>query len=378
MRRPRRRDSKRGFTLVELGVVLAILVLAAALLVPACQRTREDARRARCAENLRQIAAACLSYEGRHGCFPMGRNLQLYRDPPGPLHPTGHLAYHVGWSLHAALLPYIGRADLFNAVNFDWGPYQVVNATIPGALLPALWCPSDARIVDMSNSIEKAGWDETTIRVGYSSYGGMMGSFAFGGRYVQSIADRPGHLAAQDGMFPEVGLPIELGGFGARQAVRVRDVADGVGQTLLLGERAQGKLSKYNCSPLGHCNFMGRGWWASSDYGDASMTAFFPPNFTERDVYGTHAAADPGSPTARCDSADPFTVSSSSFHPGGANFAFADGSVRFVLDAVGSWDPLAAARSLDESCIPGTSVAPGVFQSLATRDGDNDVSNIEY
>jgi prepilin-type processing-associated H-X9-DG protein len=378
MARPQRRRATRGFTLVELGVVAAVVLLAAALLIPAVQRAREDARRAQCVANLKQVALACHAYERQHGCFPMGRNLQAYLDPPGPLHPYGHLGYHVGWSLHAALLPYTGHAPLYNAVNFNFGPYQVLNSTIPGVLIGSLWCPSDYPIIGLRNAIEKAGWDESTIAVAYSNYGGLMGSFAFGGRLERSIRDHQAQLTAQDGMFPEIGLPAALGGKAVRSPVRLRDVTDGPAHTLLLGERAQGKLSKYNCSPLGHCNFMGRGWWTSSDYGDASITEFFTPNFTERDLYGTHALGDPGSPTARCDSADPFPTSASSCHGGGANFAFADGSVRFVRDSVQTWDPLAAARALDESCIPGEAITPGVFQAIATRNGGEPTSAESY
>jgi len=348
--------------MIEVVSVIAVIMILTAALLPAVAKTRERARRAQCAQSLKQIARACHHYESSYACFPPGRNLQAYLDPTGGI----FLGYHSGWSLHAALLRDLGQTASFNAINFDLGPYQLRNSTSSGAMLPSLWCPSDPEIIGLRCWIEEqTAWDGSTLGVTYTSYAGFMGSFGFG----RGVRNYWNQLTAQDGMFSDAGLPTALGGPGTQPPIRIRDVSDGLGHTLLMGERAHGKLSKFNCGPGGQCSFRGNGWWASSDYGDASITAFYPPNFTPNDLYGTHALGDPGSPTARCDSATPYVMSASSFHPGGANFAFADGSVRFLKDSIQSWDFRSSAGSLDPDCIPAGAVPRGLYQAIATRRG---------
>ncbi len=360
--------SSRGFTLIELTMVITMFVVLVTVLLPVIQRSRERARRAQCARNLRLIALACQQYENSFGCFPMGRSQQPYVDTPGyPL-----LGYYTGWSFHAATLIYTEDSAAFHAINFSLGPYQLRNNTVSGTAHDFLWCPSDREIIGRTSFIDQPdAWDRTTLTVTYTNYGGFTGTFGF--------AEGGGNqLMAQDGMFPEVGLPRAQKGPGTRPPVRVDDVSDGLAQTLLLGERAHGKLSRYNCSSLGHCSFLGHGWWASSDYGDASISAFYRPNFTAHDLYGTHALDDPGSPTARCDGATPFATSASSFHPGGANFSFADGSVRFLRDTIGSWDYQSVARSLNSDCIPSVPAPLGVYQQITTRSGEESVDDLEH
>src|SRR5262245_5815679 len=124
-----RREASRGFTLIEVLVVIAIIGILIALLLPAVQAAREAARRAHCVNNLKQIALATSNYHDAWGCYPQG------------IHFTFNFTTA---SQHVALLPFVEQGPLFNSINFDWNMNSYENTTIWGSVRPTLFvCPSD-------------------------------------------------------------------------------------------------------------------------------------------------------------------------------------------------------------------------------------------
>ncbi len=353
----------RGFTLIELLVVIAIIAVLIALLLPAVQSAREAARRAQCVNNLKQLALACHNYESANGTFPMGRNVQAYIKLSGTLQ-----GYFIGWGQHAALLQFAEQTALYNAINIGLGPYQARNNTFCGVGLTMFWCPSDGGIQGLRFFETSAGWDGTTIGITYTSYGGMFGTSNPG--YNGSQAQ----LSGENGMFPDMGVPAVAGAGNVTQApVRVAGVTDGLSNTILFGEKAQSKYERDQCGPGGGCNFEGKGWWADSDFGDANVCSFYPIN-------PTFATDFPG---GNCDQngagSNPFPTAASSFHSGGCNFAFADGSVKFLKNSISTWNWQLVTRDANCLPVPGTGAsAPGVYQALSTRNGGEVLSSDTY
>jgi prepilin-type N-terminal cleavage/methylation domain-containing protein len=146
MRRPPSVSKARGFTLVELLVVIFIIGLLVALLVPAVQSARETARRAQCANNLKQIGLALHGYHEVWQSFPPA---YLTR------HVTG-LELGAGWAWGTLVLPYLEQMPLYAAANFNLGFGDVSapsddlfglreNATVRLASVSIFLCPSAGR-----------------------------------------------------------------------------------------------------------------------------------------------------------------------------------------------------------------------------------------
>ena len=116
------------------------------------------------------------------------------------------------------------------------------------------------------------------------------------------------------------------------------------------------------CSAAGGCTWSTQGWWADSDFGDGSMSTFWPMNLKGADITILPGPCDP--------SGSIVGSSASSFHPGGCNFAMGDGSVRFIRNTVSSWNSLVIIR--DANCIPivPAGMQMGIYQALSTRNGD--------
>jgi prepilin-type N-terminal cleavage/methylation domain-containing protein/prepilin-type processing-associated H-X9-DG protein len=356
---PRHR-ARSGFTLVELLVVIAIIGTLIALLLPAVQAAREAARGAQCRNNLKQLALAAHNYLGANGTLPMGIHFQ--RDPN-----SGN--YWSSGSCLIALMPYLEQPQVFDAVNFDVTIWNAANTTISGTGIKTLWCPSDpssdmSRVFPASDGL---ALDPVDLPMHYSSYGANSGTW-FQWPYLDQLPTFAPRLQNMNSVIYDAGFPVGIGP--GWPCVSLADVTDGTGTTIVFSERAHGKL---NASDQLYWN-----WWTSGNYGDTMFCTFFPPNpFNKAEnLYndGWHTNLDGG-----CDA---YVASASSYHPGGVNVAFLDGSVRFLKGSVDSWKndpangmPPGVTRSSGTyvfTIAPGAKV--GVYQALSTRSGGEVIS----
>jgi prepilin-type N-terminal cleavage/methylation domain-containing protein/prepilin-type processing-associated H-X9-DG protein len=358
--RVQRTPTRSGFTLIELLVVIAIIAVLIALLLPAVQSAREAARRAQCTNNLKQLALAAHNYESANGSFPMGdhigrnwQNLKIIRQDFG---------HFVG------LTQYYEQGNIFNALNTSVMIYEYPNSTVNGFGLSILWCPSDGEIAGLRYpGLPGDGWDCSPIPMTFSSYAGNLGTLI----YQWNDAS----LGTMQGIFAHTGDTIGGVVQGGQQyaatfpSVRIASITDGTSNTFLYGEHAHSKISAL--SQQG--DYYGINWWTSGDYGDTTFCSIFPPNyFSSDDQAYTVPQVVPRQTN--------WSVTATSMHPGGCNFAFCDGSVRFIKNSINSWNPRPIKGSGPNP--PWTynlnGQIQGVYQSLSTRNGGEVISADSY
>ena len=364
-------DSDRrlsGFTLIELLVVIAIIAVLIALLLPAVQAAREAARRAQCTNNLKQIALAANNYESTNNAFPPAACSSLDYTKTQPY-------YRDNFSSFVRLLPFTEQAPMYNAVNFNMTYANLENRTVAGVQLSVLVCPSDTnttpQVISSSNGFPSSNWDGLTSPVTYlahfSSYSGSQGTFwsnyyigAKGGTQVQSQQN---------------------GAIVIDQAVRIAAITDGTSNTFIYGEKAHGYFAVYDAT-YQNCDTV----WSSGLYFDTMFTTTYPPNLPTANTPGLSLNGNPSYSYY-------YATDATSYHPGGLNFAFADGSVHFIKNTINSWTFMTKAADSYGDAIPdGTTYNAstiiwsgpaipyrfGIYQALSTRSGGEVISSDAY
>jgi prepilin-type N-terminal cleavage/methylation domain-containing protein/prepilin-type processing-associated H-X9-DG protein len=355
---------RRAFTLIELLVVIAIIAVLIALLLPAVQSAREAARRAQCINNLKQLGLALANYESSNGTYPWVFAAQLA--------PGSSYGYDQAYSCLGQLLPFIEQAPLFNAYNSSFAYRTSANVTVSGTQLNAFFCPSDTEMA--GNSYTEAANSQHGVPqpFTFTSYAGCYGYWA--GNWTGTSVTNPfsasevsAALAQHNGAIVSVGYSQLVPGTG-RSPVRLAAITDGTSNTIGFGEHAHGLLSKTDNS------FNRWHWWISGDFGDSTFTTYYPINIQKKKA--NYKSITGG---------NAFVQGASSFHPGGANFAMCDGSVRFIKDSVSSWTidpttgmPPGITMTGSGFVVGAGAQQPGVFQALGSIAGGEVVSADAY
>ena len=253
---------------------------------------------------------------------------------------------HVGHSLFVAILSDLDQTNLYDAVNFNKNIYTYANHTVQAHGLASLWCPSDPGV--SGNAVyDKPYQDIPAGRfvIAYSSYAGCAGTWY----HLTDDLNLTARLARQDNGIAYVD-----------SAVRISDAIDGASQTLLLGERAHGRLAP-DVRLIHH-------WWFDGYQSDTLFWTLYPIN--------PNSALAVGDPQL-----SPFFAAAGSFHAGGATFAFLDGSVKFLKDSIESWPidpttamPLGVAGSPSTPYTMAAGTRLGIYQSLSTSAGGEVIS----
>jgi prepilin-type N-terminal cleavage/methylation domain-containing protein/prepilin-type processing-associated H-X9-DG protein len=307
----------QGFTLVELLVVIAIIGILVALLLPAVQAARESARRSQCQNNLKQLGVALQNYHGIHNVFPSnshwstGTNIKVCRDTV-----TVKKEDRKGSAL-LKLMPYLEESVITERLNFDGDIIQQFqdDPQIQGAYLAFLRCPSDEypRLSDGQHTPNRK--PQATTNYGPSV--GAQKTFWFG----NSCPNPPGNFFGNgDDLSPCSHLANATSGIFSRiiWAASIPQIPDGTSHTIAMGE------------VLPNCNFelIRYGWWDSQVW---YVNTSPPIN------YDSCTATDPPWPTPQtCATFFNWNTSAGfkSRHPGGAQFALADGSVHFISENI--------------------------------------------
>ncbi len=312
-----------GFTLIELLVVIAIIAVLIGLLLPAVQKVREAAARMQCSNNMKQLGLAMHNYHDTFSMFPASSYTTLL---PAPGNPSGTVH-----SWRAFTLDFIEQGNIGRIYDKNQNWYAPANLPAVSTTIKTFLCPSALQRGTILSVKKKVGSGSVTITFttppGPTDYDTMntVKAGQYGG--IFNLGYLPGPELINSVMFKD-------------QTSRIADILDGTSNTGMIWEcssrpdiRLNGKLVLSAGNDQGFC-------WADHD-GPFSVD-MTNPNATPADYTGNVAGPNVFWPKNNINPANlqkysKFMNASNdnevfSFHPGGSNVCFADGSVRFLAE----------------------------------------------
>jgi prepilin-type N-terminal cleavage/methylation domain-containing protein/prepilin-type processing-associated H-X9-DG protein len=307
----------RGFTLIELLVVIAIIAVLIALLLPAVQAAREAARRAQCVNNLKQFGIAMHNVH----------NVQDTFTPGAQSSPAQSWAFFV--------LPFMEQVVMSNALNINAPFYDARNTTCTQSTIASFLCPSDPG----NGTIMHSNFPDRKKGNYVVNWGN--------GNYEQGL---PAPQVGPAGTVTPLRGPFRVNSSNAPKPFGVRDITDGTSLTMMMSEVIVGQNNGNSSDVRGDV-------WGTSQCG-YMYVAYTTPNSSIPDFLNNKSDCQyPNQTNPPCIGGvnDPKQGSynaARSFHSGGVNVLFSDGSVKFMKNAV----------------------SYPVWQGLSTKDGGEVIS----
>jgi prepilin-type N-terminal cleavage/methylation domain-containing protein/prepilin-type processing-associated H-X9-DG protein len=267
----------RAFTLIELLVVIAIIAVLIGLLLPAVQKVREAASRSKCQNNLKQIGLALHAYHDANSKFPPGFVCSngVNASSPTP-----------GWAWGTWILPYVEQGALYSQMAPETTATPTGALANPAATALGLLCQTRINTYRCPSDIAPDLNDQRGYH-GYSSYAGVFGS-----------GSPSGNTLTGNGVLYQA------------SKTRIADIVDGTSNTVLVGERPYKKKVTWGTTST---TLYGAVWTGVWDTGKDGSSVW---GLNGTDGFRINGNGD--------------KWSFGSWHPNGAQFVFADGSVQML------------------------------------------------
>jgi prepilin-type N-terminal cleavage/methylation domain-containing protein/prepilin-type processing-associated H-X9-DG protein len=298
----------RGFTLIELLVVIAIIAVLIALLLPAVQAARAAARRMQCVNNLKQIGISMQNFHDVNGTLPWG----------GKSSPAQTWAFLV--------LPFIEQVAMSNSINISKSAIDITNSTVTQTKLSVFVCPADP--------LGGALWISSTPNRVKGNYVVNWGN----SDYDQNmpLASIPNDSLAPANLGQYVTVHSLTGPFRVNNTTTaitpfaLRDIVDGLSNTMMASELVV--VADFGGKSDGRGDF-----WSEGTRCGAQFMAATPPNSPIADqLNGSSECPNPASkpPCVQTSGNQREFNAARSYHSGGVDVLFCDGSVKFIKDSV--------------------------------------------